>query len=88
MLRLPVTCSISIAYHHLLRQFLPPNLHRNFNSEKENVSIGTEYNNTYAFYSLKYVSERKFLTNYGNFSNLRNDAGMDKQSIIQKLSWI
>jgi len=32
--------------------------------------------------------ERKFLTNYGNFSNLRNDAGMDKQSIIQKLSWI
>ena len=32
--------------------------------------------------------ERKFLTNYGNFSNLRRDAGMDKQSIIQKLSWI
>tara|TARA_B100000287_G_C20644960_1_gene784798 strand:+ start:243 stop:1115 length:873 start_codon:yes stop_codon:yes gene_type:complete len=32
--------------------------------------------------------ERKFLTNYGNFSNLRRDAGMDRQSIIQKLSWI
>ena len=32
--------------------------------------------------------ERKFLTNYGNFSNLRRDAGMDEQSIIQKLSWI
>ena len=32
--------------------------------------------------------ERKFLTNYGNFSNLRRDAGMDRQSIIKKLSWI
>lgn len=32
--------------------------------------------------------ERKFLTNYGNFSNLRRDAGMDRQSIMQKLSWI
>jgi len=32
--------------------------------------------------------ERKFLTNYGNFSNLRRDAEMDRQSIIQKLSWI
>lgn len=30
--------------------------------------------------------ERKFLTNYGNFSNLRRDAGMDRQSIIKKLS--
>ena len=32
--------------------------------------------------------ERKFLTNYGNFSNLRKDARMDKESIIKKLSWI
>lgn len=30
--------------------------------------------------------ERKFLTNYGNFSNLRRDAGMDRQSITKKLS--
>ena len=28
--------------------------------------------------------ERKFLTNYGNFSNLRRDAGMDRESIITK----
>ena len=27
--------------------------------------------------------ERKFLTNYGNFSNLRRDAGMDRQSITK-----
>ena len=32
--------------------------------------------------------ERKFLTNYGNFSNLRRDAHMDKLSILDKLMWI
>jgi transketolase len=50
--------------------------------------LGDLISDTYKISVDRIGLDRKFLTNYGSYNQLRRDAGMDRDSILRRLSWI
>lgn len=50
--------------------------------------LGDLISDTYKISVDRIGLDRKFLTNYGSYNQLRRDAGMDRDNILRRLTWI
>ena len=50
--------------------------------------LGDLISDTYKISVDRIGLDRKFLTNYGSYNQLRTDAGMDRDNILRRLKWI